>query len=673
MLNPSIDPDYTGKVAAPDAAFPFGKARDATIENDPAATPLLAKKFNDDWGFDAALMSAAGMTPSGAPDSVIDSQRVAAMGKVFGRSVNAIKGVGSISNLTDKTAVSIGGFYAGAVVGGGEFMWDATKDKAAHNGGTVIDPVRVQAWDGTFDDLATLYTTGAGSGCFVKVDGGTTIDSFGAVTSGGGAIDIVLAQMEASGLVRIIINDRLYDTDNFIPSTPDLKFYGNGSIKIKSGQTFNVSICDQDLYAKGDPIRMAYTDADWDWGTVSYLKSIGFNSVMTFGAFDQSNQLLLLRSVSAAKMNMVAYSNLSTASLPQLIDFNPNVIAYYIYDEPDASLTPIATQNARISSYRAATRKALACSVAVDSEMEQLVSENFDLVFVQHYYTEGATATVYNAGTSDRNNIAKALHLQGSTRHKMPKSKMIPIVGLFTNANFTTDTSKLSNFSADVVRVSDDGSFAMFAWGGATDPNNILSPKNDSDLLSASKRLPEHSASRSTIRVTPLVFASDNDFVGYSDLSSHPLLTSDSTPIVKNVKLFSVNDVGVVTDEFNSNFHEQGIAARDVGGYILINAQSDLSNGFCHGKFTYRDMVNNNNANIGLAVTADYGFNATDIIVAGVSNNSSTYMGFSPSFVPGDIKSYSTLIKFAPASADTNHWKFLIGQYYLSNWEDKTY
>jgi hypothetical protein len=84
MLNPSTDPDFTGKVIAPDASYPFGKARDAAIENDPSATPLLAKKFNDDWGFDAALMAAAGLAPSGTSDTATASQRMEALTLLFG-------------------------------------------------------------------------------------------------------------------------------------------------------------------------------------------------------------------------------------------------------------------------------------------------------------------------------------------------------------------------------------------------------------------------------------------------------------------------------------------------------------------------------------------------------------------------------------------------------------
>ncbi|ANO58051.1 hypothetical protein [Shewanella phage SFCi1] len=85
MLNPSTDPDYNGKVNSPDAEYPNGSARDAAVENDPSATPLLAKKFNDDWGFDAALLAAAGLSASGDPDTAEDSQRLAALVALFGR------------------------------------------------------------------------------------------------------------------------------------------------------------------------------------------------------------------------------------------------------------------------------------------------------------------------------------------------------------------------------------------------------------------------------------------------------------------------------------------------------------------------------------------------------------------------------------------------------------
>lgn len=89
MLDPSTDPDYNGKIDPPDAEFPNGRARDALVENDPNATPLLAKKFNDDWGFGAALLADAGLSPSGDPDTALNSQRLQAL-KLFPKPADSI-------------------------------------------------------------------------------------------------------------------------------------------------------------------------------------------------------------------------------------------------------------------------------------------------------------------------------------------------------------------------------------------------------------------------------------------------------------------------------------------------------------------------------------------------------------------------------------------------------
>jgi len=99
---------------------------------------------------------------------------------------------------------SVTGFYAGSTIGGGVFIWDASRSKADHNGGTVITPEALTAWDGTQADLATMLDwVGAGSGCYVK-QGVELIDfyTFGAVDNA--VIDIsieaALAEMSRTAL-----------------------------------------------------------------------------------------------------------------------------------------------------------------------------------------------------------------------------------------------------------------------------------------------------------------------------------------------------------------------------------------------------------------------------------------------------------------------------------------
>lgn len=54
--------------------------------------------------------------------------------------------------------------------GGQDLIYDANRPKSEHNGGTVIDPLRVAAWDGTVDDIVTYLTAGiSGTGCFIAI------------------------------------------------------------------------------------------------------------------------------------------------------------------------------------------------------------------------------------------------------------------------------------------------------------------------------------------------------------------------------------------------------------------------------------------------------------------------------------------------------------------------
>lgn len=56
--------------------------------------------------------------------------------------------------------------------GGGDFYYNATLPKSKHNGGTIIAPEALNAWDGTAANIATLFNwTGAGTGCFVRASG----------------------------------------------------------------------------------------------------------------------------------------------------------------------------------------------------------------------------------------------------------------------------------------------------------------------------------------------------------------------------------------------------------------------------------------------------------------------------------------------------------------------
>lgn len=63
------------------------------------------------------------------------------------------------------------GYYEDTTVGGGGFVWEATCPYSNHNGGTVIAPPAIAAWDGTRADIAAIlnWTPTGGVGCWVRV------------------------------------------------------------------------------------------------------------------------------------------------------------------------------------------------------------------------------------------------------------------------------------------------------------------------------------------------------------------------------------------------------------------------------------------------------------------------------------------------------------------------
>ncbi len=74
-----------------------------------------------------------------------------------------------LSETTDRS-FAVAAFWPNGT-GGGDFYFDASRPKAQHNGGTVLAPERLAAWNGTKADLHTLFSAAglSGFGCFVRV------------------------------------------------------------------------------------------------------------------------------------------------------------------------------------------------------------------------------------------------------------------------------------------------------------------------------------------------------------------------------------------------------------------------------------------------------------------------------------------------------------------------
>lgn len=84
-----ITEQYPGKTTAPSSAYPHGEARNVTAPGDGTGTPWEKAIVNDDQGFKQALLAAAGITPSGTPDTALNSQYLLALQTLFTESIPA--------------------------------------------------------------------------------------------------------------------------------------------------------------------------------------------------------------------------------------------------------------------------------------------------------------------------------------------------------------------------------------------------------------------------------------------------------------------------------------------------------------------------------------------------------------------------------------------------------
>lgn len=82
-INPSTNPEMTGRVQAPDASYPYGSAQDESSPGAGDGSPYFKARADDIFGFQQALLADAGIVPSGNADTVLDSQYMQAANQLF--------------------------------------------------------------------------------------------------------------------------------------------------------------------------------------------------------------------------------------------------------------------------------------------------------------------------------------------------------------------------------------------------------------------------------------------------------------------------------------------------------------------------------------------------------------------------------------------------------------
>ena len=78
-LNLVTNPTFASRITGASAAYPYGSSRNESTPDAGDGTPYNLQRADDVFGFQQALLSMAGITPSGSADSVTESQYLQAL------------------------------------------------------------------------------------------------------------------------------------------------------------------------------------------------------------------------------------------------------------------------------------------------------------------------------------------------------------------------------------------------------------------------------------------------------------------------------------------------------------------------------------------------------------------------------------------------------------------
>lgn len=171
-----IATEYPGKVDTSDPTnYPNGKARNVSAPGDGTGTPFRAPVLNDLIQINYALLAAAGITPSGTPDSVTTNQVFEAMQKLNGRQVFTADGTFNTPSWVKRIKVTAVG------AGGAGGATDSTDPAGGGGSGGIAVAI--------IDNPAASYAVTVGLGGAQTAAGADTNGASGGdSTFGGGAL-----------------------------------------------------------------------------------------------------------------------------------------------------------------------------------------------------------------------------------------------------------------------------------------------------------------------------------------------------------------------------------------------------------------------------------------------------------------------------------------------------
>jgi|AntRauTorckE5430_2_1112549.scaffolds.fasta_scaffold00152_30 hypothetical protein len=137
----AINPEtlFSGKINPADSNYPLGSARNVTVSGDGTGTPFVADLVNDSFGFQQAILGAAGFTPTGNPDTARESQYLDGILAIVGAAIfnNVADMKTNLRSSSEDKTVSTQGYYARG--GGGQSSYLVKTAAQASSNGDVID------------------------------------------------------------------------------------------------------------------------------------------------------------------------------------------------------------------------------------------------------------------------------------------------------------------------------------------------------------------------------------------------------------------------------------------------------------------------------------------------------------------------------------------------------
>lgn len=92
----------------------------------------------------------------------------------FGKGTSLVKNLYMVSGGAHSQPMILGGFWTLGDGGGGTFIWDDSRPKSDHDGGTIIDPGRIKELGVNDTPPAYFIPVASGTGCWIRVYTGST-------------------------------------------------------------------------------------------------------------------------------------------------------------------------------------------------------------------------------------------------------------------------------------------------------------------------------------------------------------------------------------------------------------------------------------------------------------------------------------------------------------------